>query len=228
MVAQQLISRRSLLVSGLISATAGVGVALPDLKRSNIHSYMLDTRIPQSFGGFQYDPSIVPILPDSDEQKAVARAYENTLVRAYRTADDRLVMMVIAHGRPDSGMLAIHRPAICYAAQGFDIEPMGRALLGEQFPKLSVDHMFASRDSRQEPVLYWAIIGREQTDVGIEQKVRMVLGSLRGAPTDAFLVRVSTIGPNTTASYALLNAFAQALLSSLDAVTRADLGGSPT
>jgi EpsI family protein len=218
-------SRRSLLANGLIGVTACASYALPSIRNPQIRAYPLDQRVPLNFGTYQLAPEVAPVIPDADEQLAVSRAYENTLVRAYRAPDGTLIMLVIGHGRPDSGMLAIHRPEICYSAQGFIVTPMGPQSLGHQFDQVIAQRLFAQNGERMEPVLYWAIVAREQTDLGIAQKLRMLKVALSGQPTDSFLVRISTIGPNTPESFDHLSRFGRDLLKALDAETRADLSG---
>lgn len=220
------LTRRAVIAGGGM-AIAGAGSLLLSARHQaqEVSSIGLSAMVPLTIGAWHNDPSAVPVLPDETEQLSINRAYEETVSRFYRRADGAIVMLVVAHGRPDSGMLAIHRPATCYTAQGFTVSNSHMTTLATPFAGVEADELFAVRDERQEPIVSWTTIGGRQTGFGISQKVEQLRAAWTGKRIDAILVRASTIGPDTPANYDLLKHFLGDLLRGLTPQQRQLLAG---
>jgi EpsI family protein len=220
------INRRAVVSGALLLGIGAAARASRLTVSASITPMQLDRLIPEQFGQWRTIPTSAQILPDPDQEKTIAATYEEVVSRSYIAPDGRFVMLVIAHGRADSGLLAIHRADVCYTAQGFTVGREGTATLRPPYDMVRGQKLFAVKDDREEPIIYWATIGGAQSDVGIEQKLRLIKTAWEGRPTDSFLVRVSTIGPATPASFATLTIFLADLLDHVPGSMRPMLAGS--
>ena len=220
-----LMTRRALIAGGAMAAVGAAAIALPQRARDEVRPIGLGAIVPQVFAGWRNDPGLMPVLPNEDETQSVSRAYEETVSRFYRRDDGAVVMLVVAHGRPDSGMLAIHRPATCYTAQGFTVTNPREVRLPAPFGQVMAEELFASRGDRHEPILSWVTIGGRQTGFGVTQKLEQLRAAWRGEQADAILVRASTIGPDLTENYQLLDRFMVEMLRQLTSPQRRLIAG---
>ena len=158
------------------------------------------------------------ILPES---QTVASVYDKVLTRSYLAPGLPSVMLLIAYGAAQSGLMQVHRPEVCYQSAGFRIEndrtaqvPLrdGRALPAKRFTAL--------RGQRTEQVLYWTRIADRFPTSLFAQRVLMVEAGLRGLLPDGLLVRLSTLGGDADFSYHVLRHFAQNLVEADGAVRR--------
>lgn len=219
-------TRRAVMAGAMMGAAGTAAIMLAQRNQREVRPLGLGEMIPRTFAGWQDDPDMVPVLPDEAETASINRAYEETISRFYRRPDGAIVMLVVAHGRPDSGMLAIHRPATCYSAQGFTVTNSRQAHLPAPFAGVATDEAFATRGEREEPILSWVVIGGRQTGFGVTQKLEQLRAEWRGERADAILVRASTIGPDTPESYALLDRFAVDLLTRLSPTEQRLIAGN--
>ena len=71
----------------------------------------LSRTVPESFGAWRVDPSIVPVLPDPTVTEKLDSLYSETLNRTYIREDGARVMLSIAYGKnQNSASTAAHRP----------------------------------------------------------------------------------------------------------------------
>lgn len=219
------VSRRAFLGSGLCLAGAAASAALPRPESRPVPPVDLAGETPSRFARWRADASIRPVLPDDNEKRAVARAYDQSFSRVYVRDDGRLAMLVIAHGDTETGMLAIHRPATCYTAQGFTVSPGASVALPAPYHALRPERLFAARGERQEPILTWMTIADRQSGFGLAQNLATLSATWRGVPAEGFLVRASTLGADSASNYALLGQFLADLLAASSPDLRRRLGG---
>src|SRR5205085_10633821 len=82
------------------------------------------------------------------------KIYDEVLDRTYvNRAGDR-IMLSMAWGNDQRGERQVHRPEICYPAQGFKVETLSDGTLATSFGDISV-RRFTTSGSRHEPVTYW-------------------------------------------------------------------------
>jgi EpsI family protein len=68
-------------------------------------------------------------------------------------------MLTLAYGSDQSAALHVHRPDICYTAQGFQISRMSNNFIQTVAGKIPVIHMLAIQEARIEPITYWITVG---------------------------------------------------------------------
>ena len=214
--------RKPLVLCMLMLAAAGLTIAAtPTTRLADLKSKIdLEAMVPESFGEWTIDRSIVPVMISPDAQSVLDRIYSQTLARTYRNAAGQRVMLSIAYGGDQSDALQVHTPEVCYAAQGFEVI---RGLVGEiatRYGSLPVKRLTAIKGPRREPITYWVTVGDRATTSGLRQKLAQLRYGLTGKIPDGMLVRVSTIGSDDTRAYAVQDQFIHRLLSEINDADR--------
>lgn len=154
----------------------------------------LTKMVPDSFAGWQVDPSVVPVLPDPGVEATLNSLYSKTLNRTYVRADGSRIMLSIAYGEnQNSASTAAHRPEFCYTAQGFVVKRMGVESLQVLDHKLQVVRLMANAGRRHEPITYWVTLGDSASIPGLERKLDQMRYGLRGWIVDGMLMRISSL-----------------------------------
>ncbi len=187
----------------------------------------LDRMIPKSFGQWTYEPEVRLVEPPGSDTLS-KQIYSAELARGYRDPEGRLVMLMIAYGASQSDRLQLHRPEICYAAQGFRVAKLTTVPLdlGLGLPGLTVRHLLAQRENRLEPITYWMRLGDTVATNAVQRQVLKVEYGLHGYIADGALVRLSTIDLPEDQAYALQTRFVGDFLRSVDPETRRFLIGN--
>lgn len=221
------LAKKPLVLCLLMLTAAGLAIAAtPTVRLADLRAKIdLETLIPESFGDWTIDRSIVPLMISPDAQAVLDKIYSQTLARTYRDAAGQRVMLSIAYGGDQSDALQVHAPEVCYAAQGFDVARGMVAELVTRYGTLPVKRLTAVKGSRREPITYWITIGERVTTSGIRQKLAQLRYGLTGKIPDGMLVRVSTIGSDTTQAYAVQEQFIHKLLAELHDGDRARVIG---
>jgi EpsI family protein len=209
------------------SAVASKALAPTERMAARYVGVSLETLIPKRFGGWRVDESIVPLTPDPTTTAELASLYTQTLSRTYVNDSGQRVMLVLAYGGDQSRELQVHRPEVCYAAQGFRVQDAHKVAVRSQFGEVPAMQLVASRSGRIEPITYWVRMGDHIVRGNVEQGITRVRYGLAGSIPDGLLVRVSTIGTDSSTQYELQQRFIQSLLTALTPEGRQYLLGAP-
>ena len=188
--------------------------------------FSLEQMIPQRFGDWRIDPSVVPLAPDPEQQSMLEKIYDQTLSRTYINSQGQRVMLSIAYGGDQSKALQLHLPEVCYVAQGFQMQKDAEDSLTTRFGELPVKRLVARLHERNEPITYWITIGEHAARAGIQQKLRRLAYGLSGEIPDGMLVRVSTIQASETQAYGVQDRFVAEMLGVMAPRDRSRLLGS--
>jgi EpsI family protein len=174
--------------------------------------------VPQSFGDWQVDRSIIPVPPSPDLQAALDEAYDETLALTFRNKQGQRVMLSLAYGRNQHKGMNIHRPDVCYPAQGFKVV-QNPALGTVQAAGRSIDvtRLVAAAGARNEPITYWLLVGDQITHFGYGQRAVAMRYGLQGTIPDGVLVRVSSVDANNADAFQLQERFIRDLLAAVPA-----------
>jgi EpsI family protein len=184
----------------------------------------LDHIIPLQVGNWAYETASGLVLPPPDQLARLL--YDQQVARSYSSPDQLPVMLLLAYGSSQGGMLQIHRPEICYPASGFRLSetqvtdiPLGnrQGIPGRSF--------IASSDTRVEQVLYWTRIGDHLPTNWYGQRLAVVRSNLVGTIPDGLLVRLSTVSQSAEQGQDTLKRFARAMLEAMPITTRRMLIG---
>jgi EpsI family protein len=219
-----LFTRRAIILAVLMLGVSMLSVALTPTKRTTIEAaqFDLESLIPHQFGDWQMDERTELAVVNPQAQETLDRLYSQVLSRTYINRDGRRIMLSLAYGeesltysKDQSLDKRIHRPEICYPAQGFQIIDKWKdavSLDSETLPVMRITTQF--RD-RYEPLTYWIRVGDTIVRGQIEQTFARMSYGLTGIIPDGILFRVSEINRDFQDSFALQDQFIRALLSSL-------------
>jgi len=219
--------KKPLLLGALMLAAAGITIAATPAKRMADMGpkVNLEKMIPESFGRWKIDRSIVPVTVAPDVQAKLDKLYNQTLARTYIDESGRRVMLSIAYGGDQSDAMRAHRPEVCYTAQGFNVV---RVLVGQLVTKygvLPVRRMVAINGARHEPITYWIVVGDQIAVDGLGQKLAQLRYGLIGTVPDGMLIRVSSIDRNDENAFYIQSEFLTRLLGAVEASVRVRIAG---
>ena len=213
----KLISFKHLVIGLCMFAAAGVALALkPTTKLADSGPKIdLETLIPKQFGDWKIDETIAPLIADPELQARLDKIYNQTLTRTYVNARNERVMLSIAYGGDQSDNMAVHKPEICYPAQGFQILKNTTGTFSTGTTEIPVKRLVATQGQRIEPITYWTTVGDTVAVNGLKWKLNQLKYGLTGKIPDGLLFRISSIQADESAAYRAQDDFARALLGAL-------------
>lgn len=155
----------------------------------------LEALIPRVFGDWRAltSPSQqVGLITDNNPY--IDRPYDEALMRTYGNGRGISIMLAIAWGHAQRQEIKVHRPDICYSAQGYRIERMESILFRDNPPAnhpLRATRMVAMGNADGEAVEYWIRIGSLFSAGPLDTRWHIFTEGLKGRIPDGLLVRVS-------------------------------------
>jgi EpsI family protein len=221
------ISIRVIVIGLAMLVASGLAVAMkPTQRMADMGPKVdLEAMIPKEFGDWRVDTTVVPVQVSPDVQAKLDKIYNQTLSRTYINSRGERIMLSVAYGGDQSDSMQVHRPEVCYPAQGFQVLSAAMSKVVTDFGELPVKRLITRLGQRNEPVTYWIVVGDTVATRGIQQKVAQLKYGFTGQVPDGMLVRVSAIDTNPDRSYSVQDAFVRSLLSSVDDDRRARLAG---
>lgn len=218
----------SIILGVMMALSGALTVALtPTNKIADLQEKIdLEIMIPSRFGDWRVDESIIPLQVDAETQAMLDKIYNQTLSRTYVNSLGERVMLSVAYGGDQSDNLAVHKPEVCYYAQGFEIMKAYADELLTQYGKLPIKRLMAVKGNRNEPITYWVTVGSKAVLPGIEEKLQQLRYGLTGSVPDGMLVRVSSIDSDKDKAYHLQTIFIQDLLLTVGVKERTRLIGT--
>lgn len=205
-------SRRDLLFGGVMLGAAGVVYArTPRRAEMSIGPGELEKIIPLTIGPWRYETSSGLVLPPPDQ--LADKLYSQQLTRVYVSENNIPIMLLMAYGDSQSGMLQVHRPEVCYPAGGYTLTrtrlidlPLddGRMIPAKRFS--------ATSQARTEQLLYWTRIGDVLPVSWTAQRLAVMNANLHGIIPDGILVRVSAISSTPQGTDEALELFAREMV----------------
>jgi EpsI family protein len=190
-------SKATPIVLGLAMIATAVGVqwlqpeAVPASGRES-----LAQSIPTQFGdwkevsyaGDQIDPG-----KGAADEPNMDRPYDDVLMRAYENSRGEVVLLAVAYGRNQRQEVKIHRPDVCYTAQGFQLVERSPVSLPFSAAPVHGTRMLVKAPGRTEAVSYWIRIGNVFTENAWAIRYHILKQGLAGRAVDGVLVRASRI-----------------------------------
>ncbi|HEY4373058.1 MAG TPA: EpsI family protein [Burkholderiales bacterium] len=219
------LSLRHVLVGVAMFAATGLAAALKPAGVPPDPTFNLERLIPQSFGDWHLDASIVPVPPSPDVQANLDKLYNQLVSRTYVNSHGERMMLSIAYGGDQSDSLKAHRQEVCYSAQGFVIRELLQGEVDVANHHIPVARLLAVKGQRSEPVTYWFTMGDHVVMSRLGRLLMQLRYGLQGEIPDGMLVRVSNLSGDSRASYQAHAGFLGALLAALDPRTLARVAG---
>jgi EpsI family protein len=225
-------------LAGIVLVGAcGLAYALRPSPVVDVRSIQLERQIPSSFGQWQeVQTSFVQMDLAPRGENGVVEAnqawpYDQIVSRTYRRSDGEVVMLSVAWGSKQRQEVKIHRPELCYSAQGFQVlkSTRGQIHLGDD-KEVATTRLVTRSPSRTELVTYWIRIGEETSSSAWKTRLQILEEGLKGKIPDGILVRVSQAlpvqGGDANQSYLVQSAFVKDLVANVDTATVKLLVGS--
>jgi len=192
---QSMLSRRQCGMTAVAMVAAATGATWLTPREELLAVWPdLESSIPKAFGDWR-------ALPDGMAQIAVAQGvdttqeqpYDQVLMRTYANGQGEQVMLALAWGRRQRQDVKVHRPEVCYPAQGYRVissqpgSPV-QADLPEPIPTVA---LLTQMSGSYEAVLYWIRIGGRYGGDGWAMRRYLFTEGLEGRIPDGVLVRAS-------------------------------------
>jgi EpsI family protein len=218
----RLVNLRHLAIGLAMLAGAGMAFALtPREKLADTGPGIdLENMIPRQFGEWKIDETIVPLRADPAQTALLNRLYNQILARTYVNGSGQRIMLSIAYGGDQSESMQVHKPEVCYPAQGFQVVKQFDSRLNTGFGAIPVRQLVAAQGQRIEPITYWITIGEQVAGSNFKWKLEQLRYGLTGKIPDGMIFRVSSIGADESAAYRVQQDFVRELLQFMPAASR--------
>ncbi|UXH79490.1 exosortase C-terminal domain/associated protein EpsI [Roseateles amylovorans] len=224
---------RSVAVTGVVlmaAAAACAWIATPRVQAVT-GAPSLEATVPKAFGDWR-------VIADSTTQVDVSQGvetaqeqpYDQTVMRTYANSQGDQVMVALAWGERQRQDVKVHRPEVCYPAQGFAIRrledgrPIATSARAQAVPTTQL--LTEARGGGYEAVRYWIRIGTQYGGDGLAARWYILNEGLAGRIPDGVLVRASQHLATPEAqgpSQALMEGFLAELVAASPAAARAML-----
>lgn len=206
--------RNVLLMAAMVLAAFVTHVILPSHNVAGTELQLdLQAIVPTNFESWSEIESAAKAVVNPTQKEVLERIYSSIVTRTYRDSmTGSVVMLSIAYGRKQSEDSQVHRPEVCYPAQGFTIDGSTRDVLNTSSGRIPVTRLVAHLGMRQEPITYWIRIGNRIVSGILEQKIAIVKQGLSGNIPDGLIFRVSSVGTDVTTEYRLHDKFVSDLV----------------
>jgi EpsI family protein len=152
--------------------------------------------------------------------------YDQILSRTYINSRGEQIMLALAYGERQRQEYKVHRPEVCYTAQGFQIVAQNSADFGFSAPsgaRVTGRQLLAHSSERFEAVSYWIRMGDIYSVNAWQARWYIFVEGLRGRVQDGILVRASQIVTQpmqAETSYATQRQFLRELTQALPSASR--------
>lgn len=155
----------------------------------------IDATTPNVVGQWRMLPNSALQVGLTTTANDMNQPYDQTVMRSYADGQGHVINVALAWGKHQRQEIKIHRPELCYPAQGLAVE----SLKDTRFPLTLTNHqvvvgkrMIAHDNAGQkELVSYWIRIGGLYSGSAWQTRLHIMQEGLAGRITDGVLVRVS-------------------------------------
>jgi len=186
----------------------------------------LESMIPNRFDGWNEDAGEMVLVANPQQTALLNKLYNQTLTRTYVDRQGYRIMLSIAYGGDQSDALQLHKPEVCYPAQGFELVSMNSATVQVAAVRIPVVRLDVRQSGRLEKVTYWTTVGDKIVLGQVQKKLVEMSYGLNGKIPDGILFRVSSLDGDGEQAYARQAEFVRALMGNVNPTTRARLMGS--
>lgn len=175
----------------------------------------LENMVPRQFGQWRELTNVAMQVVNPEQQEVIDTIYSQTLSRIYMHNSGYRVMLAVAYGNDQSDQLQLHKPEICYPAQGFVLDNTVEGRLNLADKSIPVTQLLTHLGQRNEPVTYWTMVGDQVAGRGFSKKLIELGYSLNGTVPDGMLVRVSSVDREPDRAFQLQADFAAAMVAAI-------------
>jgi len=222
------ISIRNFVLLALMLASASLAAALrPSISLADERPPIdLKAMVPTTFGDWRLLERSGAYIIDPQTQQLLSTIYSETLSRSYVNSKGYVIMLSIAYGKNQSDALQLHKPEVCYPAQGFQLFDKHADVLDLGDKAIPTTRLMTKLNQRQEPVTYWTVVGDHITVSGIDKKLTEMRYAMADRIPDGMLIRVSSIDGAVDNAYQNQDQFARAMVTAIASADRARFSGN--
>lgn len=215
----------AILILMLISAVLGAVLRPSILLADELPLINLQTMIPVNFGEWQEEANLARQVINPQQEDVLNKIYSQTLSRTYVNSRGYRVMLSIAYGKNQGRSLQLHRPEVCYPAQGFLVMKNQIGTLNLLGKPIAVTRLQTKQVQRVEPITYWTVVGDQITKGAIDKKIVEIGYAFRNNIPDGMLVRISSIDSDVNNAYEKHRQFADAMIEAIPTENRIRFAG---
>ena len=219
--------RNGILLAAMVAAS-GLALALkPTVKVADSGPKInLESMIPKQFGEWREAQFGSTQIVDPQQKALLDKIYNQTLSRTYVNPRGYAIMLSIAYGSDQSDSLQLHKPEVCYPAQGFQLESKQVGTLELPSGTIPATRLLTTFGPRKEPVTYWTTVGEKVVVGGIQKKLVEMSFGLGGKIPDGMLIRLSSIDGDSNRAFGVHGQFAEAMVGAVAVADRKRMVGA--
>lgn len=210
------ITRRTAVLGTMMLGASLASLALtPKPAPRSAQTVKLADQVPTRFGDWRLEEAGMQMIVSPEVKQMLTDLYSDTLTRTYINSAGERIMLSLAYGSNQGRELQVHKPEVCYVAQGFQLKSQNKVEI--VLPQQSVPAMqlIAVLGKRTEPITYWIRSGDRLVRGWYEQNMSRITAGLQGRVNDGFLVRVSSISTDSAKAFILQQKFIGDMLAAL-------------
>jgi EpsI family protein len=209
--------RKSVIISLLLLSALFLGNNLkPKLKPIDLAEQPdFERIIPKEFADWRVVDDVPVIIADPQMQQNIDKLYAQTVNRSYVNTNESVIMLSLAYGLDQRDSMQVHKPEVCYPAQGFVVNKEWNQFFDTGYGTIPIKFLDTNLSNRREYVTYWILLGDEVVSGGFDKKMKQLSYSLLGKVPDGLLFRVSSIGSVEQKELSIQREFIKELLSQI-------------
>jgi len=187
----------------------------------------LATEIPKVFKHWSKLPTDIVTVLDPTKQAVLDYLYSETLSANYVNANNQLLMLSVAYGKDQSEKHELHKPDLCYPAQGFTIlEERDFPLKLDAHRSIFVRYLKAQKGQRIEPLIYWTTAGNYVYHNSLQQRIIKFKYGRDNIIPDGMIVRVSILTNDSAVALAAMTDFVEDWYATIPEIQRSRYFGN--
>jgi EpsI family protein len=226
---------RVVVVLVLLAIAAGMALLATPRLVAVENAPSLEATVPRAFGEWRELPTpLLQVGVLAGTEANMDQPYDQTVMRTYVNGQGVQVQLALAWGRKQRQEIKIHRPDLCYVAQGWRVVSLvSRRMSGIQYApsEISGKRMLVAAGNSYDAVSYWMRIGGVFSEDAWVTRMHILREGLAGRIPDGILVRASVrVGSpeDATRGWEISERFLQDLSRAVSPATAAMLVGPAT
>lgn len=190
------LSIRTVIIACALAGAAGVALLLTPKTLSQAVAPDLERHVPKQIGEWHaVESPLVQVGLTTGKETDMNQPYDETVMRTYQDDKGHAIQIALAWGQRQRQEIKIHRPELCYPAQGYTVTALREAT----FPAMTSDGQAITgkrmvtkdRGEQTQLVSYWIRIGHVYSSSAWTTRLHILKEGLQGRMTDGILVRAS-------------------------------------
>ena len=225
-IATMRLNRLAIFIALLMALASGAVIVLkPKTRVADVAPFSLNAMIPRQFGDWREEPQHQLQIVDPQAQAYLDSLYSQIVTRTYVNSQGYRIMLSVAYGPDQRRGLQVHKPEVCYPAQGFTLLRNERGEVVTSLGTIHARRLFTTLGVRNEPVTYWFTTGDIVVESAVQKRLADLKYGLTGMIPDGMIFRVSSIDADQQRANKYQDAFVDALLKSVSPADRKRLAG---